>query len=253
MKKMNNLSPKEVKEVKSVKYDWPPLESDPEIFNEYFHNLGLKKTAFFKEMLSLTDYKEFLSINGPIIGVILNFSRTDKKNDTIPVSNILPTDKMPFYMKQISDLDAACGVIAALHAFGNSNLIYEKNSVLEEFFEKSKGMNYVERAEFLNNNVKFKKAHTVFAGKGQTSIENETKNDYVGHYVCFVNWDNKLIELDGMKNGPVVLKEGITWENYLDETMKIIMQGIEYGLIKEQVSVMLVADENSQLVDLLAG
>ena len=57
-----------------VKLDWPPLESDPLIFNDYFHSLGLKKDVYFKEMLSLVDYSAFLSINGPLLGVILNYS-----------------------------------------------------------------------------------------------------------------------------------------------------------------------------------
>ena len=36
-----------------IKLAWPPLESDPEIFNNYFHSIGLSNKVFFKELLSL--------------------------------------------------------------------------------------------------------------------------------------------------------------------------------------------------------
>ena len=39
--------------------EWPPLESDPEIFNKYFHSIGVPENVFFKELLGL-DYKEFI-------------------------------------------------------------------------------------------------------------------------------------------------------------------------------------------------
>ena len=36
----------------------------------------------------------------------------------------------------------------------------------------------------------------------------------------FLEISNTIYELDGIKNGPVKIKEGVTWENFMDE-MKV--------------------------------
>ena len=242
-------APKEEEE--KVKLDWPPLESDPLIFNDYFHSLGLKKDVYFKEMLSLVDYSAFLSINGPLLGVILNYSRNEKEKEEI----FPKEDSVPYFMRQTNKLDNACGLIAALHCFANAKngeLKFESGSVLDEFFNQVKSLSPLERAQFLEKNDKFKKAHNQFSGKGQTNIEKQVKNDYVGHYICFMNIGGKLIEFDGIKDKPSIIKDKIDDINFLDETLKEILKRIHNNAIKEQVNVMIVADPDTQLIDFLA-
>ena len=241
----------EPKKEEKVKLQWPPLESDPAIFNDYFHSIGLSKDVYFKEMLSLVDYSALLSINGPVLGVILNFSR----NENVKEEEFPKEDSVPYFMGQTKILDNACGLIAALHCFGNAKkgeLKFEKGSVLEEFFNKAKPLSPLERAHLLENDDKFKKSHSKFSEKGQTNIEKQVKNDYVGHYICFMNIGGKLIELDGIKAKPSIIKDKIDDSNYLDETLKEILKRINNNVIKEQVNVMIVADPDTQLVDFLA-
>ena len=64
-----------------IKLSWPPLESDPKIFNDYFHSIGMKPDVYFKEIISLVDISAFLSISGPLLGVILNFSREERTKE----------------------------------------------------------------------------------------------------------------------------------------------------------------------------
>ena len=241
----------EQKEEEKIHLDWPPLESDPRIFNDYFHSIGLKKEIFFHEMLSLVDYSAFLSISGPLLGVILNYSRNEKEKE-----EIFPKEEsVPYFMRQTKKLDNACGLIAAIHCFANAKngkLEFEKGSVLENFFAKAKSLSPMERAKLLENDDQFKKAHEVFSGKGQTNIEKQVKNDYVGHYICFMNINGKLIEFDGIKDAPSVIKENINDTNFLDETLKEIMNRINSKAINEQVNVMVVADPDTQLIDFLA-
>ena len=244
------MSEKQNEEAK-ITLDWPPLESDPAIFNDYFHSIGLKNDIYFKELLSLVDYSAFLSISGPLLGIILNFSRNEKEKDAV----FPKTELIPYFMKQTNNLDNACGLIAALHCFGNAKngvLKFESGSVLENFFNEAKKLSPLERAKLLENDDKFKKAHTTFSAKGQTEIEKQVKNDYVGHYICFMNIGGKLIELDGIKDAPSIIKENIHDNNFLDETLKEIMNRINTGVIKEQCNVMLVADPDTQLIDFLA-
>ena len=241
----------EKKEEESVKLDWPPLESDPFIFNEYFHSIGMKQDVYFKELLSLVEYSAFLSINGPLLGVILNYSRNEKEKE-----EVFPKEEsVPYFMRQTNKLDNACGLIAALHCLGNGKngeLKFENGSVLEKFFNKAKPLSPLDRAKLLESDDEFKKAHGHFSGKGQTNIEKQVKEDYVGHYICFANIKGKLIEFDGIKEAPSIIKENIDDKNFLDETLKEILKRIENKAIKEQVNVMVVADPDTQLVDFLA-
>ena len=82
-KEAKEAPPKEPEKDEEIHLDWPPLESDPFIFNEYFHAVGLKKEVYFKEMLSLVDYSALMSISGPVLGVLLNYSRMKKKKRSL--------------------------------------------------------------------------------------------------------------------------------------------------------------------------
>ena len=59
-------------------FEWPPLESDPQIFNKYFHKIGLPLNIEFDELWSL-DYKEIQYIDSPVIGVICAIKRPKGK------------------------------------------------------------------------------------------------------------------------------------------------------------------------------
>ena len=236
---------------KTVELNWPPLESDPAIFNEYFHSIGLPQDVYFKEMLSLIDYKEFLILDGPPLGVILNFVRENKSK-----SSFEEEKNAPYFMKQTDELDNACGLVASLHCFANAkngNLKFKENSVLDNFFKKAKNLSPLDKAKLLEKDDSFKKAHEKFAQKGQTNIQKEVTKNFVGHYICFMNVNGKLVEFDGMKEAPSIIKENCNDKNFLDEALIEIMRRIENKEIKEQASVMLVVDPDTKLVDLLGG
>jgi len=239
-----------------IKLSWPPLESDPKIFNDYFHSIGMKPDVYFKEIISLVDISAFLSISGPLLGVILNFSREERtKEQKEEEKKMYPeTKEVPYFMKQTHELDNACGLIAALHAFGNcknGKMEFQNESVLENFFKNAKNLNPMDRAKLLENDEKFKKAHKHFSDKGQTDIKKEVKNDFVGHYICFENIGGKLVEFDGIRENPRIIKEGINDGNFLDSTLEETLRRINNKEIKEQVNVMVLADQETQLIDLL--
>ena len=66
-----------------------------------------------------------------------------------------------------------------------------------------------------------------------------------------MNINGKLVEFDGIKDSPSLIKENIDDTNYLDETMKEILKRIEKNAIDERVNVMIVADPDTQLIDFL--
>ena len=256
--KKDSQPPKEGEE--AISLHWPPLESDPLIFNQYFSSIGKKPDVYFKELISLVDISAFMSISGPLLGVILNFSRVEKPKEELEKqkeeekNKYPPIKEVPYFMKQTHQLDNACGLIAALHVFGNcknGQLKFEPDSVLDKFFSEAKNLAPMDRALLLEKDEKFKKAHKHFSDKGQTDMKKEIKNDFVGHYIGFVNVNGKLVEFDGIKEWPRVIKDGINDGNFLDLTLEEILRRINSKEIKEQVNVMVVADQDTQLIDFL--
>jgi ubiquitin carboxyl-terminal hydrolase L3 len=232
----------------SNSHQWPPLESDPEIFNEYFHKLGADSSIFFKELLSL-DYKEFFEVEGPIVAVILNFERGPNPTLRKP-DNILTPAFVPFFMKQTSELDNACGLIAGLHALGNTvdfNLSkVTDNSIIKRFFDQAKPVDWEQRGKILEGFNDFKTAHGEFANQGQSSIPDDVKN----HYICFINYQDSIVELDGMTPGPYVVKDNVNESDFLYQTTQEIMRRVKDGEIGEGLSVMFIGNENTKVVDM---
>ena len=61
-------------------FEWPPLESNPDIFSEYLHSVGLPNEWTVLECFGLDD--ECLSfVNKPTLAVIANIERTKKEDD----------------------------------------------------------------------------------------------------------------------------------------------------------------------------
>ena len=74
---------------------WPPLESNPEIFTKYMHDIGLSKDWQIGEVFGFDeDLLGFLP--QPIVGVIVAYERLKKEAD----KELGGDDNLvPFYMK----------------------------------------------------------------------------------------------------------------------------------------------------------
>ena len=220
----------------NVEFQWPPLESDPEIFNSYFHNIGLPLDINFGELYSL-DYKEIQPIEEPVIGVVANIQRTNGK--CYEESKLDSYSSIPFYMKQQGSLDNACGLVAALHVFGNSTneINLESNSILLNYFTEASNKSPEERCKLLEQNNDFKEAHKSSANEGQSEIP--TIQDNVSyHYIAYVFINGRVYELDGTIPGPIVVKENTVRENLLDTAIEEIKRKIELGTISETLSIL---------------
>ena len=217
-------------------FQWPPLESDPEIFTEYSRKIGSSDLLTFGELFSL-DYKEIQVIESPVYAVIVSYEESKEPN--LRKENIKPTNYVTFYMKQTEVLDNACGIIALLHSIGNNlgNANLQENSILFNYYERNKKKSSDERAKDLENYEEFKNVHNEYASMGQ-SAHCQEQSDVKNHYVTFIFYQGNLVELDGLLDGPYVVKENIQENDLLDETVLEMKRRLEEGLVTENLSIM---------------
>lgn len=219
------------------KFEWPPLESDPEIFNKYFNKIGLPENVEFDELWSL-DYKEVQFIDSPVVGVIAAISRP--KGKYVIEDNVTDYKNVPFYMKQQGTLDNACGLVAALHCVGNNTglINLDLNTILGNYFSKAKEKTPDERCKILEEDNQFKEAHMNSAQEGQSSIPT-TQEKVCHHYIAFVNNQNNVIELDGTLPGPVIIKKNSPPENLLDDAVEELKNRLAKGVVADNLSVLI--------------
>jgi hypothetical protein len=229
-----------------VYFKWPALESDPYIFNSYFHEIGLPEVYGFEELICL-DYKEIdCNINElPIFGIIAAINR---KGVNYIDNVILDPSAIPFYIRQSKDLDHACGLIAGLHCIGNSPIDQCDNSILKTFFTMVKGKPEETKTKILETYNDLKTKYTVYSQLGQTQAEQSEESEVqsqqnvqripIHHFVSFCNVEGRLIELDGTLKGPVVIRESVQPHEFLDCTVDEIKKRISQGLISDNISMM---------------
>lgn len=217
-------------------FEWPPLESNPDIFTEYLHAVGMSKQWAVGEVFGF-DEELLAFLPQPVVGVIVAIERLKKADDTQKGSADL-SSIVPYYQKQHGKLDNACGIIACLHAALNNldQIALEKDSVLEKFQQRVQAKTPEERANELENDKDFQQQHKGHAAQGQSNMA-ANQSEVKHHFVAFVvNKDKQLVELDGTKKGPLVIEEGC--QDVLRASIKEIQKRLGAGDISESLSMM---------------
>lgn len=167
--------------------EWPPLESDPEIFTTFFRSIGLSSDWEFGEVFALDE-------DIPASAIILAFR--DATNEASFQGNQTQGN---VFVKQIHQLDNACGLLAGVHAIANSSAQVESGSLLDTVLGRLNGITPEEAANILINSREIHEAHVSFSGEGQSSQTNAP--DY--HFIAILP-GFKLF--DGMKDHPITLE-----------------------------------------------
>ena len=149
-------------------------------------------------------------------------------------------DKVSFYMHQSKVLDNACGIIACLHAVFNSPVVsVDPTSVLGKYRQSTESCTPTEKCEALEKNTEFQKIHKANAAKGQSRAITSDQSKVKHHFIAYVldKDGKKLVELDGTKAGPVIVKEDCNGD-LLRGSIREIKGKLERGEISESLSMM---------------
>lgn len=181
-----------------------PLESNPEIFTQFAHKLGLSQSFVFHDVYSLTN-KDLLSfIPRPSPAIILLFPITpDYEKARLAEeekSKGSTDDENVVWFKQT--VKNACGLYALLNSISNLDEVsYEPNSRIVEFKKSYKDISKLEQ---LVENLK--KDYTDAATSGETQAP-DAEEDTSLHFIAFIKKDGHIYEMDGRRKGPLDLGE----------------------------------------------
>lgn len=225
---------------------WPPLESNPEVFNAYMHEVGMSPDFCFSEVLGL-DEESLHAVPQPVYGVVVILQRLHQDNGRKKGSaRNLPL--VDYSMKQAGTLDNCCGLVACLHVLLNSPVIVNTlrpHSLLANFQQATIDKSPAERCQLLENNVAFRAVHQRHAVQGQSEPILRCQSRVRHAYVAFVvRTGGTLIELDGVQQGPHVICGGRattttgTCSSVLTGTAAELQRRLAAGEISYQVNLL---------------
>jgi ubiquitin carboxyl-terminal hydrolase L3 len=192
-----------------------PLESNPEVFTQFGRKLGLSPLLSFTDIYSLDDPDLLSFLPRPMQAVILLFPVTteyESFKDAEPVEK--PDMREVVWMKQI--VKNACGLYALLHALLNipAGFIVQQSPAAK--FLMALLTDNANQVELVQNIAK--EMYSSFSSQGQTEAP-AAEDDVELHFVCFVKRNDVIYELDGRRNGPVVLKSDSGEGDILDSSV----------------------------------
>lgn len=189
-----------------------PLESNPEIFTQFGQKLGLSPLLSFTDIFSLDDADLLSFLPRPMQAIVLLFPVTEeyekfKNSEKVEEVNM----NKVVWMKQV--VKNACGLYALLHALLNipSGFIVQQ-SPLDLFLAQllTGKANQVQLVQDIA-----KEMYSSFSSQGQTEAP-AAEDDVELHFVCFVKRGDTIYELDGRREGPVVLESNLQRGDLID-------------------------------------
>ncbi|KAF2119532.1 hypothetical protein BDV96DRAFT_567776 [Lophiotrema nucula] len=184
-----------------------PLESNPEVFTELVHKLGVSETVAFHDVFSLEDPDLLAIVPRPVYALVLVFPTTEKYLKWVAEADdgSAEKDAVVFFEQTINN---ACGLYALLHAISNGKArgLIGEGSLMSRLLEKCTPLGTDERALALEDSQELESAYSSVARKGDTKAPDNPEDDVDFHYNAFVKSHNgHLFLLDGDRKRPVDL------------------------------------------------
>ncbi|KAF2032865.1 ubiquitin carboxyl-terminal hydrolase, family 1 [Setomelanomma holmii] len=189
-----------------------PLESNPEVFTELIHQLGVSTTLEFQDVLSLDDPELLAFLPRPAYALILVFPTTPAYKDKVrdedakrePYETTHSDSDVSFFKQTINN---ACGLYAILHAIcnGEARNMRASTSIIARLQSEALSLNPHNLALQLEGDAELEEAYARVARKGDTEAPENADDEVDYHYVCFVRSHNNdhLYQLDGDREQPI--------------------------------------------------
>ncbi|KAF2822380.1 cysteine proteinase [Ophiobolus disseminans] len=207
-----------------------PLESNPEVFTELVHRLGVHESLEFEDVLSLDDPDLLSFLPRPVYALILVFPTAVDYDEKIREDNSKyekddshEAESTVLYFKQT--INNACGLYAILHAVcnGEARLWLAPNSTLDNIRQNALCSSVEETALALEDNEELERAYAEASQQGDTEAPVDPEQEVDHHYICFVksHKNGHLYQLDGDRRqsidlGPVPIIEDVLSDRCLD-------------------------------------
>jgi len=187
---------------------WLPLESNPDMLTAYVRAVGVERPACFVDIWSFDDESVKL-FPKPMLAVcaLYPMAAVDPPRLERHRGAFLPSDGVEglVYVRQKLDVHGnACGSIAAVHAVCNNadRLALAEASPMLAFARENAGKPADASGAALERATALHEASESAARLGQTETP-DADDDVEYHFVTFVRHNGRLLELDGLKPGPL--------------------------------------------------
>eukprot|EP00418_Pyrodinium_bahamense_P067178 CAMPEP_0179076436 /NCGR_PEP_ID=MMETSP0796-20121207/34100_1 /TAXON_ID=73915 /ORGANISM="Pyrodinium bahamense, Strain pbaha01" /LENGTH=242 /DNA_ID=CAMNT_0020773689 /DNA_START=82 /DNA_END=810 /DNA_ORIENTATION=+ len=211
---------------KMRKVHWVPLESNPEMLTVFARKVGLQEPWGFTDVFGV-DPELLGMVPQPCVAVTLLFKSTEnirkyKEEQRAAISesgqNVSPKVR---YLKQY--VGNACGTIACIHSLANNAEVLglAPETPIGKFLASLEGKNPQEAGAMLADATELHSASESSAQGGQTEAP-AADADIDNHFICFVEQDGDVYELDGNKAFPI--NHGPSGGNLLQTATQTIKQ-----------------------------
>eukprot|EP00931_Biecheleriopsis_adriatica_P094922 TRINITY_DN68558_c0_g1_i1.p1 TRINITY_DN68558_c0_g1~~TRINITY_DN68558_c0_g1_i1.p1 ORF type:complete len:253 (+),score=67.12 TRINITY_DN68558_c0_g1_i1:50-808(+) len=214
----------EVDMEKVRKVHWVPLESNPDMLNEFARKVGLPAGHEFVDVFG-TDPDLLCMVPEKRLAVTLLFQTSDnirkfkeaQRQEVEANGQKLSPDLL--YIKQF--VGNACGTIACIHSLTNNAeaLGITSDTPIGKFLDTIKGKSPQDAGLALVDAADLHSASEASAAGGQTAAPEATA-DVNAHFICFVEKGGDLYELDGGKAFPI--NHGKIEDDLLSTACKVI-------------------------------
>ncbi|KAF9453997.1 cysteine proteinase [Macrolepiota fuliginosa MF-IS2] len=214
-----------------------PLESNPEVFTELIHKLGVADNVIVQDVYSLDDEDLIAMTPRPVYALIFNLISTEKyqrwrdeDEKNRPVYNGKGESEEVIWFEQT--IHNACGFYGILHSISNGPAAdhIRPHTPLDHFLRKIIHLDRDARTLALEDNDAIEKAYSEAAVQGDTAppaIGEEV--DY--HYIAFVpnKHNNKIFLMDGVRKGPVDTGVALSpEEDFLPKALGIVKDAVSH-------------------------
>ncbi|KAJ9666301.1 ubiquitinyl hydrolase 1 [Coniosporium apollinis] len=214
-----------------------PLESNPELFTQLIHQLGISPSLAFQDVYSIEDPDLLSFISRPVLALILVFPTSEvyerhkvQEEATARDYGGAGDDQPVMWFKQT--INNACGLYGILHAVSNGDAKGHivPGSPLAKLLAACVPLEPDQRAKVLEDSDELEAAYKAVALQGDSEVPTDPEAEVDFHYVCFVksDADSHIYELDGDRKGPVDRGSIGTNEDLLSERgLEVVKQFIE--------------------------